>query len=132
MPSKARFHKGVTSEFRRMMKGSGLAFDEEAAQFSLMGLVLVRKQWAGVVETVRHRVFEGRAEAERQWEGEHPGVNPFPAPFPERVYSKLEKLANECATEELMGFLLPLEEIMEMCRNELRMDDDWIPRKDDK
>lgn len=112
-----RFHKGLTANLRRYLRGFGVSFDEESAQFALGGI----KAFDGVPhEALTEGValsLGNRRDLMAQWETEHPDRNPYPPSFPERVIRQVDIALLEC--HEDGSPVLILARLRDMCVREL-------------
>lgn len=114
------FHRGLTAALRQSLRWFGVSLDEEAAQFVLGGLQPFGPTTVPTeaLQEAVNSVLTNRGELMRQWEGEHPGKNPFPPSFPARVL----RLANRALEEAYADDSSPeatLLLIKEMCEKEL-------------
>lgn len=134
MAPKARFHKGVVAHFRKRLRALGVSVDHETSLFMLAGMPVAMDPWMEPISRLRQEAFDNRSEASRQWEGEHPGANPFPPPFPERVIEKLRDVGQVLSGDDPDPFhaALLIEQIVTMARAEMALDEEWLPPITDK
>lgn len=130
--SKTRFHKGATAFLRARLLLAGIKVDEELGQVMMAGrtVFVPNSPQQDLVERVRHEAWEDRHQHGRAWEQAHPGRNPFPKSFAERVH-ELARDGCRVALEADGGDLsFYLERIREMARAELDEDNPFLPGTD--
>jgi len=108
------------------MRMSGIAFDEELAQFALAGKRMLSEPELGVLDRAKHDVHQHRFELMRLWEGKHPGQKPFAPSFPQRILDEMKKIYDSVDEGEVsaLEIRMMLDNIITMCKSELDDDDD--------
>lgn len=116
--AKNRFHRGLSAYLRRTLRKSGVALDEEMAQFVLGGVEPFSSQVSESLLNAVNQTFAIRRELMTQWEHDNPGKRPYAPSFPERVLPIVrEAIRQSLADDGNPAYLL--EQLVVMCVKEL-------------
>jgi hypothetical protein len=132
MASKTRFHRGQTAWLRARLRLAGIKVDEELAQMIMSGRHVFPPSSAqdDMVQRLRDTAWNDRHDHSRTWEQAHPGRNPFPKSFPERVHEFAAEGLKIAYSEEGGDVSFYLQRIEEMARAELDEDNPFLPGSD--
>ena len=127
MAAKTRFHRGITSNFRMMLRRAGIAVDEELAHRMLAGKPVATGVAEGIVDKARLAALNNSSEVTRfdlmrSWENDHPGQRPFPPPFAQRVLDLTREIETLLEMEGNPTILMG--QLRALCLSELSDDDD--------
>jgi len=126
MAAKTRFHLGLTQALRDAVRRDGISLDEEAAQHLLAGEKTLGAVPAERLVYLRDQVYGSRWLYMDEWAKAHPGENPFPGPFPERVLAIVHRIQED--PEQAGHWLSVLEQV---CEAEMRPDN-FTPDEEDR
>jgi hypothetical protein len=131
MAIKTRFHKGQTAYLRARLRLAGIKVDEEVAQLIMAGRTIFppHSSQQETVSLLQHEAWQNRHQHSRTWEETHPGRNPFPKSFAERVH-ELARDGYRASQEEGGDPGFYLMRLEEMARAELDEENPFLPGTD--